>query len=190
MSLSIGKHIDRVVLKSRLARFFAGTFESPEREHWYEMGHFSQGVEMKLDRVKQLNGRKQFVDDELGWLVSGTYEPGQNEIEDYRFYKTMMSGVRNVAMLMGNQLWLFRVRRLGPKTIEDNRISLLTDPMYGDVRRKGHGEFGGWIRNYEQIRVTDFQFIDSSGQFKYNSDAKFIPVVKQAIAQTGPGIKP
>jgi hypothetical protein len=176
MPSSIGKHLERIVTRSRLDRFFVGIFTNPAMESWHEMGHFAQGVDIKLTRLNEKNGSDQFTGNWLGAKIEGSFEPGQNEIEDYTFYEQWMNGIRSVAVLTkGSQLWLFRLKKTGPKSTEDNRISLMTHPVYADTMRKGAGEISGFIKNYEFIRVKDFQFIESTGKLKYTTLKTFTP---------------
>jgi hypothetical protein len=176
MNGSIGKRQDRIIVKSRLDRFFVGIFTNPSMERWYEMGHFAQGVELKLTRLLEKDGSNNFTGAWLGAKPEGTFEPSQNEIEDYEFYERMMNGKRSIAWLTnGNQLWLFRLRKTGPKTTEDNRLSLMTYPAYADTMRKGAGEISGFIKNYEFIRVKDFEFIEQTGKLKYTKLKTFEP---------------
>ena len=169
----IGKAPGRIKF-DRLSRFFVTDNAAGQTEAWREMGHFAQGVDNKIKRVSQKDGRANFTGEKLGWLVSGTYEPSQNEPKDYDFYEQYMNGKLGVAMLTGDQLWLFRIRPLGANKFEDNRISLLTYPAYGKTYRNGAGEFSGFIRNYEFYTVKDFS-VTTRGQMFFTIVAKHIP---------------
>lgn len=181
----IGKVPQRIKF-DRLSRFFVTANEAGQTESWHETGHFAQGVDFKLNRLFEKNGSNQFTGVVLGWDVQGTFEPSQNEIIDYQFYEQWLNGKRGVAMLMGNMLWLFRIRPLAANKFEDNRISLMTHPAYGKTYRNGAGEISGFIKNFEMITVKDFA-VTTNGQMQFTKVHFLAPGDKTtAGAPTGP----
>lgn len=152
--------------RGHVQRSFFGTMTPglPSSEHWEEGGHYYQGVELSADRVEEQDGlaRKNSVlpgTASLGYLVTGSGEPAQNDDTALDFYTRMMNGTRMMAVLTQwpfsttARLWLFRVVNLGGGKWQDNRVSIATSLQYANGRLKGKTEISGYVDAYETYTV-------------------------------------
>jgi hypothetical protein len=167
--LKSSSQIDRIPLQ----RFFVGLHDStnPRKEDWHEIGHFYKGVDFKMTKVREQNGIKQKLSGPLGAYIEGTAEPAQNVIgadyDNFFDYDTLLNGVRNVAGLVNNRLWMWRLHNRGANKWDDNRIALSCDLGYSNQRDKAFLEFSGWVRGFERILVDPATVKIISGALHY-----------------------
>lgn len=142
-----------------ISRMFIGTHDetNPTNEKWYETGNFLRGVTFKMRRLRQKDGLLRNRSFSLGFNCEGNAEPVENHTEYYDFYRNYLNGLRNVAWLCGDQLWLFRLRHLDTGDWQDNRIGLVCDPGYEGQMQKSFLEFSGWVRDAEIIEVKNLK---------------------------------
>jgi len=154
--------------RSRLQRFFLGTHDmtNPKAEMWYEIGHFYEGVSLRPIRLSEKDGLGRENPDNMGFEMDGSAQPAQNTIEEYRMMNSLMNGTRNVAVLVGKRLQLYRIVEVKPGDFSDNRIAIVTSGIYDDHVDKAETKFSGWIPFYERLLVEDFQLVNNKLAYK------------------------
>lgn len=164
------------IRRDRLQRVFVGTHSEKivGRETWHEVGHFIQGFQLRANRITETFGDLHESSSRLGYRISGQCEPAQNTLADYAFYDSVMNGKRNVALLTGQVLKLYRLQYLGAKKWSDNRISLVTDEGYESPMDKVYTRFSGLVWAYERLLVENVQIINGKLTFKQLSKSNSI----------------
>ncbi len=152
--------------RSHIQRSFIGTQDmtAPAKEAWEEAGNYYQGFELLVKHLMEQDSLARagatlpgYAD--LGYLISGSCEPAQNDDEAIRYMQTKMNGTRNVALFTQwtptsqyARLVLFRIQSLGNGKYSDNRFSMITSLHY-TAKWKWQTDFSGWIPAYETYTV-------------------------------------
>jgi hypothetical protein len=160
--------------KSSIQRSFFGTHDrsNPSNEHWYEAGHYYKGVELAIDEVFETDGAGReaaTIDgyEPLGYLVTGSGEPAQNDDVAINFYRTIMRGTRNFAVLTGSKLLMLRLVNQGGTKWQDNRISVATAIKYSG-HFKGSFAITGHVDDFELIAVDPASVKIKSGRLIFH----------------------
>lgn len=163
----MAKNIDSY-RRIKLMRFFVGTNPPTTRnERWQEMGHFFRGVQFILEKVYEMDGAEHVAEENCGYLASGSAQPSQNTIDDFRLHTRWLSGKKPIAFLCGtDQLWIFRPKIVNSQKFIDSRVSMLLKVGYDSPRPTTFVEFSGWLPSFEVHEIKNFSF--SKGIMKFD----------------------
>jgi hypothetical protein len=162
MTLVTGKNIARIG-RERLTRVFIGTHSQKVSgyETWFELGHFYEGVESRIRKITEKNGVLRELDAEC-FVLEWTGELAQNTLEDLDLYEFLNGPERNVALLTGNKLRLFRMGERTTGNWFDNRVSVTIEEGYSR-QDKSYIRIGGFIWGYEIAYVKSVAIVSSGG---------------------------
>jgi hypothetical protein len=164
------KDLNRIELV-RLDRVFIGTHsaKSTMREQWHEAGHWYDGFQFLIDRLTDVDGSLAHSDG-LGFRITGNGQPAQNTFVDLDFIDSVMNGKRNVALLVGQKLFLFRLIKVPGYRWLDNRLSIKSNITYDSHRIQGQTEFSRWRKCYERHLVKNVRI--QGGRLMYDKLTK------------------
>jgi hypothetical protein len=159
---------------ARMDRMFVSGHgpDNPRSEYWREVGHWLEGFELRLKRVREIGPKLRYRNlRNLGRIIEGRGEPLQNRVIDYQRQASLLNGDKNVAMLCGDQLWFFGMTYLGGNKWRDNRISLITEEGYTSPMQKSFTEFTGYVREVKIYEIKDLRLVN--GQLSYKKTRTF-----------------
>lgn len=147
-------------------RTFIGTHGLTKSEQWSEAGHFIEGVDLELTEIHEEDGDGGYGEF-CGYDPKGSAEYAQNKIGDYDYAFSTLRGKRNIALLMGDQMWFFRAVP-GRDGWIDNRISIFVNPRpVNSTMQRTELSFGGCIDGWEMVQIDVKSLKITSGQLRY-----------------------